>query len=142
VRGAGGDPLTGGCLCGAIRYEVRGAPRVLCLCHCTLCRRSVGATPVAWATFPTAQLRIEAGTLAWFRSSAIGRRGFCARCGASLVFENTHTPAEIDVTIASLDDPDRLPPERHIWVPDRVAWVASDDGLPRHGGDSDSPLLP
>jgi hypothetical protein len=136
-----GDVLTGGCLCGAVRYDVRGVPRVLCLCHCTMCRRSVGATPVAWATYPTANLRILAGTLAWFRSSAIGRRGFCAGCGASLVFENTHTPDELDVTIATLDEPDRLVPDRHIWVHDRVAWVAVDDGRARHGGDSDAPVL-
>ena len=132
------DVLTGGCLCGAVRYEVRGTPRVLCLCHCTMCRRSVGATPVAWATYPTTQFRLVGGTPAWFRSSDIGRRGFCAGCGSSVLFENTHLPEEIDVTIATLDDPSRLVPDRHIWVPDKVAWVSLDDGRLRHDGDSDS----
>jgi hypothetical protein len=134
--------LAGGCLCGAVRYEVRGTPLVLCLCHCTLCRRAVGATPVAWATYPTTGFRVVTGTPAWFRSSPVGRRGFCSGCGASLIFENSHTPDEIDVTIATLDEPDRLAPDRHIWVPDKVAWVSVDDGLPRHDGDSESPPSP
>jgi hypothetical protein len=130
--------MRGQCYCGAIVFEVTGTPSVVCLCHCSQCRRSVGATPVAWATFPTARLRIVAGALAWLRSSAIGRRGFCGGCGASVIFENTHIPDEIDVTVATLDDPDRLAPDRHIWVPDKVAWVSVDDGRLRHEGDSDS----
>jgi hypothetical protein len=130
----------GGCLCGAVRYEARGEPFVVCLCHCGLCRRSAGATPVAWATFEAARVAVT-GEPAWYRSSNVGRRGHCARCGTALFFENTLLPAEMDVTLATLDDPERFAPDRHIWTPAKVSWVHVADALPRHVGDSDSALL-
>ncbi len=132
----------GGCLCGDVRYEVSGEPTVCCLCHCTLCRRSVGATPVAWATYPSGALRVVRGAPTWFESSAWARRGFCARCGTSLFFASTRHPDEIDVTSVSLDDADGVAPDRHIWVPSKLAWVGVADGRPCHVADSGSELVP
>lgn len=132
------DPYAGGCLCGAVRYEADGAPLHVAVCHCSLCRRSIGAPAVPWATFRRAGFKVVTGAPAWNRSSDHARRGFCPSCGTSLFFETTQAPDEIDVTVASLDDAAAFPPTHHIWTPDRLPWTNIDDGLPRHRGDSGS----
>ncbi len=129
------DPTyTGGCLCGAVRYEARGVATHLCFCHCASCRRAAGATPVAWATFPTERFAITQGTLGHVRSSPEASRGFCAACGTSLTYLHAVRPGAIDVTIATLDAPEALRPAYHIWVSDRVAWTPLEDGLPQYSG--------
>jgi hypothetical protein len=59
-------------------------------------------------------------------------RSFCGRCGTQLTFESDDTPAEIDITTASLDDADAVPPGDHIWTRSRLAWIRLADGLPEH----------
>lgn len=122
----------GGCLCGKIRYRLDGPPLDAGFCHCTICRRAAGAPVVAWGTW-----RVEA--LSWLRgeprrhdSSAKGRRWFCADCGSQLAFAHADGPALIDVTLASLDDPDAVKPEYHVWVETRIGWMETADRLPRH----------
>lgn len=122
----------GGCLCGAVRYEARGVPRHLCFCHCVSCRRATGAAAVPWATFARAELHITRGALAHYRSSAAVLRGFCANCGSSLTYLNEAHAEDIDVAVASLDDPRALTPTMHLWVQDKLPWVSIEDGLPRH----------
>ena len=110
------------------------------LCHCSMCRRSAGAPAVAWFTVPIGGLQLRGETLSYHRSSERSRRGFCARCGTSLLFEDDGG-SEVDVTVASLDDPDQLPIERHIFVRDKLAWVSLEPRLPCHVEDSRSPVL-
>jgi hypothetical protein len=132
---------SGQCLCGAIRFELSGPPSILCYCHCELCRRSVGAAPVAWASYDRAGFRLLAGAPAWFSSSPTARRGFCATCGSSLFFESANAPNDIDVTIATLESANELAPDRHIWVSSKLAWERTDDGFPCHARDTKSPLV-
>jgi hypothetical protein len=74
---------TGGCLCGGVRYEVRGPMRDVVVCHCSRCRRAHGHV-AAYAACRTADLHlVEAGALRWY-DDGDRRRGFCAGCGASL----------------------------------------------------------
>ncbi len=122
----------GGCLCGAVRYEARGVARYLCFCHCASCRRAAGAAVVPWVTFARTQLRVTRGALAEYRSSAAVLRGFCAACGTSLTFINEARPQDIDLTVASLDEPQRLAPTMHVWVQDKLPWLSIDDGLPQY----------
>jgi hypothetical protein len=124
----------GGCLCGALRYEAQGPPGNLCFCHCASCRRAAGATPVAWATFATDRFRVTRGALALHESSPRVERGFCAACGTSLSYAHAARAGEIDVTIASLDQPAALRPLAHIWVADGVDWAPLADGLPQFAG--------
>jgi hypothetical protein len=127
------DPVyEGGCLCGAVRYEARGIARYLCFCHCVSCRRAAGAAVVPWVTFARAQLRFTRGALTEYRSSAAVLRGFCAACGTSLTFSNQTRPQDIDLTLASLDEPQRLPPTMHVWVQDKLPWLSIADGLPQY----------
>jgi hypothetical protein len=121
----------GGCLCGAVRYEITGAVSNPCFCHCTTCRRATGAPMVPWGTFAREAVRIVHGRLSEFRSSAQVARGFCAHCGTSLTYRHEARAGEIDVTLSTLDDPTLLAPRMHVWVKDRLPWVAIGDDLPQ-----------
>lgn len=124
----------GGCLCGAVRYEAHGPATNLCFCHCESCRRAAGSPGVPWATFQSSSFRLTKGALTEYQSSAQALRGFCAHCGTSLTYRNQARTAEIDVTPASLDDPERLAPQAHIWMQDRLSWETPGDSLPRFAG--------
>lgn len=120
----------GGCLCGAVRYRVSGAPTNLCYCHCRSCRRAAGAHCVAWGTFDASRFELVRGEPARVRSSEHVLRSFCGACGSALGYVNDARPGELDLTLASLDDPSDLAPVCHIWVSHRLPWVLLADGLP------------
>ena len=126
--------LTGGCLCGAIRYAAGAGAFHESACHCSIWRRASGAPFVAWFSVPRAHLRWLQGQPARYASSGHGTRSFCARCGTQLVFEDDRSPDEVDLTTCSLDGPQRLPPQSHIYTETQVAWVKLADGLPRYRG--------
>jgi hypothetical protein len=71
------------------------------------------------------------GALSEYRSSPRALRGFCAVCGTSLTYRNELRPAEIDVTLATLDDAALFAPQMHVWVAEKLPWVAISDGLPQ-----------
>ena len=124
--------LKGHCQCGAVRYETDGTPSWETNCHCSICRRSSGAPYVAWFSVPAAQFRFVAGTPSQYRSSEHGTRTFCGQCGTPLTFISDRNPAEIDITISSLDDPEALPPRDHTRTVTKLSWVRIDDGLPTY----------
>jgi len=124
--------LSGGCFCGAVRYQAKGTPFHETSCHCEICRRTSGAPMVAWFSIPKTGFRLVAGEPTRFRSTAFGTRSFCPQCGTQLTFENDNSPDEIDVTISSLDDPDQLPPKDHTYVRSRLQWVKLADRLPQY----------
>jgi hypothetical protein len=121
----------GGCFCGAVRYLVTAEPFNSTLCHCTMCRRSTGAPCVAWFTVPRAGMQFTAGSLAYYASSPGVLRGFCAGCGTQITFEDARSPEERDVTTASLDDPEAVPPGDHIYMQSHLRWLQLADSLPR-----------
>ena len=129
----------GGCLCGAVRYRADGAAHNLCYCHCESCRRATGAAWAAWATFERAHFRVTRGELREYRSSARVLRGFCAACGSSLTYRSEARPAEIDVTLVTLDEPAQLSPQMHVWVADKLPWVLISDELPQHPAGGGAP---
>ncbi|MCJ2055984.1 GFA family protein [Methylobacterium sp. J-048] len=122
--------LTGGCFCGAVRYEARAEPFHETICHCADCRRVVGAAQVAWFSVPRPAFRFVAGTPTEFRSSAAVLRRFCGTCGTALTYEAESAPDEIDITTASLDEPGQVPPKDHTWVSSRVDWDTISDKVP------------
>lgn len=122
--------LTGGCYCGRVRYESAAIPFHETICHCADCRRIAGAPTVAWFTLPRAALRFTAEAPTGFRSSPSVRRRFCGTCGTTLTFERDDLPEETDVTIASLDDPDAVPPMDHTLTSGKLAWDVICDGRP------------
>ena len=123
--------LTGGCFCSKVRYEADGEPFDLCLCHCENCRRTTGAPAVAWFSVRPDAFRLIAGDPRSFASSAAGVRRFCGDCGAQLTFRDSRLD-ELDVAIASLDDPSALAPRHQTWVSRRLPWMTELAGLPTY----------
>ena len=85
---------------------------------------------VAWFTVPRTEFRLVAGAPARFASSDRAERSFCPRCGTPLTFEGAAFPDEVDITTASLDDPEAMPPRDHTHTATRLRWLRLDDGLP------------
>jgi hypothetical protein len=122
---------SGGCHCGAIRYEARGAPQHVALCHCTDCRKSAGAPMVAWAAFAEGEVTVTQGEAKTHNSSGQSLRSFCGTCGSGLFFRNEQfLPGIIDIQSATLDDPGALPPAAHIQVAERIHWMGMAHDLP------------
>jgi hypothetical protein len=129
------ETVSGSCLCGAVRFEVR-LPALFCAhCHCSICRRAHGAGYVTWVGVPTGSFALLAGEdhLARYRSSDHGTRSFCKVCGSSLFFTSAHDD-RIDVVLANLQGEADLRPQFHAFFEDRAVWVEVNDGLPRLGG--------
>lgn len=122
--------LEGGCLCGAVRYRVRGAVLASGLCHCRSCRKTASAPTLPFATFPAAAFEITQGAPKDFRSSAEVTRSFCGRCGSALTYRHDRKPDRLDIMTCSLDDIDALPPTFHVWASHRPDWSVLADGLP------------
>ena len=95
------------------------------------CRRAAGAPAVPWGTFARSAFSLSRGRIAEYRSSPQVARGFCPECGTSLTYRHERRAAEIDVTLASLDDPGALVPQMHLWVSDKLPWMSIGDGLPQ-----------
>ncbi|WP_279357313.1 GFA family protein [Methylobacterium indicum] len=127
-----GRPITGGCRCGAVRYAAGGEPWNRTVCHCADCRGATGAPMVGWITVRRDACRFAAGSPVWHRSSPRAERAFCPTCGTPLAYRADALPDEIDLTLASLDDPERYPPHDYVWVSRRLSWVALPEGLPAY----------
>ena len=126
------NAYVGGCLCGAIRFQVSGEAVNRCFCHCRSCRLASGAPFVAWATFSSTGIRVTRGRLATYRSSEKVTRSFCASCGTALTYLHDARPGDLDIALATLDDSSSLAPEYHIWVSHRLPWVVLADELPQY----------
>jgi hypothetical protein len=122
--------IEGGCLCGAIRYQAWGSADGITHCHCLTCRRASGAPFVTWAGFDRDKFTFTQGQPASYRSSANVVRAFCGRCGTALTYQRLDIQGSIDVTLGSMDDPEKIKPQDHTWTEYRISWIALDDHLP------------
>ena len=120
----------GGCLCGAVRYQVKGNPSASGICHCRSCRKAASAPTLPFLVFPADAFAITRGEPVEFRSSPKVTRGFCGRCGSTLTYRNDDKADRLDVLTCSLDDPEAFPPEFHVWARDRLTWDHLGDLLP------------
>ena len=121
-------PSSGRCLCGAIRYELAGTPISVADCHCSICRRESGAPSLPYAGYRRADVTIT-GSLKYYRSSDIARRGFCGTCGSPICYEGGDHPESIWLTIGTHDDAAHVPPREHLYVEDKLPWVEIPRGL-------------
>ena len=126
--------LTGGCLCGSVRYELRSEPFDCGWCHCRTCQLFGGAPAMAFASVPADDHRWTAGEAAvrWIKTSSFGQRAFCSECGSPLLVKVEHQPETVDFPVATLDDPEGAPPGFHIFWGSKVGWFDPGDALPRH----------
>jgi hypothetical protein len=116
-----GDPrdaprASGRCLCGAVRYEVRGPLRDVVICHCRRCRRTHGHAAAYAACHASQLVLVDAGALRWYEAEE-RRRGFCAECGASL-FWRAAGRETVSISAGSLDEPTGLETIAQIFTAD------------------------
>ena len=135
--------LTGGCLCGAVRFEVKTPTKWCAHCHCSLCRRAHGAAFVTWFGVERSTFELVAGSddLTWYQSTPVARRGFCARCGSTVFFESERWADEVHIALAPMDGPLDRSPQAHVYFDGHVDWVELGDKLRRLGGPSGTELL-
>ncbi len=123
--------ITGGCHCGAIRYEANGEAKTHALCHCVDCRRHSGAPMVGWTMYSQSAVKVTKGTPKVYKSSQDGRRHFCPDCGTGLFYVNdVMLPGIIDIQSATYDDPNAVPARAHIQIADRIGWMERAHELP------------
>lgn len=132
------SPLTGCCLCGAVRFAVTPPTKWCAHCHCSLCRRAHGAAFVTWFGVDRPQFALIAGveSLTWFQSTPRARRGFCSRCGSTIFFESENWPGEIHIALALMEGPIDREPAAHVFFDTHVSWIEVGDDLRRLGGPS------
>lgn len=122
--------VTGGCLCGAVRYRVAGALRPVIGCHCVQCRRTSGHHAAATAA-PSDAVAIT-GRVQWYASSAQARRGFCPVCGSNLFWDGPGT--HLSIFAGTLDGDPGVRLAGHIFCADKGAYYTITDGLPQIEG--------
>ena len=127
---------TGSCLCGSVRYEVRGPMRDVVACHCTQCRKATGHYVAATnANLDDLEMKAD-GTLKWFRSSDFAQRGFCGDCGSNLFWKRDGSPT-ISIMAGALDGSTGLKTAGHIYCDDAGDYYEIADGLPAFGQDGE-----
>lgn len=124
--------FNGGCFCGAIRFHSNAEPVDTGYCHCSICRKTTGATVVAFASFPVANFRYTKGQPTILKSSAHGQREFCRACGTQVCYRDNLDPITVDVNLGALDDINSLTPNMHIHTNSQVQWLSITDELPRY----------
>jgi len=129
-------PITGGCLCGAIRYECTAEPLRMLKCHCRDCQQLSGGPYLPVVVVPLSAFKITKGELKYFPTpSVLGRpnvRGFCANCGSRLTGAENPKHDFIGITASSLDDPTLFQPTIDIFVADAQHWDLLDPDSPKH----------
>lgn len=128
-------PFTGGCACGAVRYQCNVEPVMAINCHCRDCQRGSGSAYASGIFVPADSVTFTKGTPKYYRSVAdsgqgVGR-GFCAECGSPIAATQDAFPVLI-LYAASLDDPSWHRPTMHIFTASAQPWDHMDPSLPRY----------
>ncbi|WP_037493622.1 GFA family protein [Sneathiella glossodoripedis] len=122
---------TGGCLCGGVRFEVRGKIRDVINCHCKICRvfhgDQVGCTSASVKDLVFTSER----TLKWYHSTDFAKRGFCENCGASMLFWDKNNPEAMGIAIGCMDEPTGVKVVQHIYVASAGDYYEINDDLPK-----------
>ena len=120
-------PLTGGCQCGGVRYQINANPLTVYVCHCTECQRQSGSAFALSLAVPRDSLVVASGTPATWRRELEGGRIiaclFCSRCGTRLFHNPERNPKASIVKPGTLDDTTWLKPVGHIWTRSAQPWV-------------------
>lgn len=124
--------LTGGCLCGGVRYRIDGECRDILCCHCENCRRTHGHFSAYTAIRHEALTLLKSGSLQWYHDASPNAwRGFCNQCGASLLWKAREDAERVSVAAGSLDDSAHLQVVGHIFTGEAGDYYRIEDGLPQ-----------
>ena len=124
--------LRGSCLCGKIKYEVRGEPLGMYYCHCETCRKATGTAFATNIAVATDAFVVTAGrdSLKAYESSPQKYRYFCADCGSPIYSQADATKGMVSLRCGTLDDDPKLRPNVHFWVSSKAPWFEIRDGVP------------
>jgi hypothetical protein len=122
---------SGGCRCGAVRFEASGEPISVGYCHCTDCRRATGAPVSAFVGFRAEEVHLGGGTLRIFENGAV-TRSFCNVCGSPIAYLDQRLEGRSYFMLGAMDRPGDYRPTLHAYVREQLPYVHMPDGLPRH----------
>ena len=127
--------VAGGCLCGAIRYEIEGSVAGIWLCHCSRCRRANGSAFQAGAVAPEAGFRWLCGEdrISVYRAASGYRRAFCGACGSPVPLRVEGTQ-HVWLPVGGLEGAPGVRTTHHIFVGSKAPWFDIADGLPQFQG--------
>lgn len=127
------DQLSGGCACGAVRYQIEAKPIFSFHCQCRQCQRATGTGHASLFSVPRASVTIT-GELSFYIQTADDgatvQRGFCPSCGSPVLGSTSGQPDLLLVAAASLDDPAQFTPQRLVFSATRQPWDYMDPVLP------------
>ena len=129
--------ITGGCLCGAVRFTVAEGPIVGRVCWCKVCQKIGAGGPAVGAAFKTAGLKVEGEMRDYVSTADSGNRmhrKFCPICGTHLFSEAESRPTLVFIRAGALDDPEIAKPSSTIWVASAPSWACIDQTLPQVPG--------
>ena len=133
-----GFPQTGGCLCGAVRYELKALPLTVYACHCKDCQRSSVSTHTISMIVNRSDVTLLSGELAVYEKTADSGRTprmlRCAECGTSVWNEATADAPMLVLKAGNLDDMSWAQPVGNIWTKSKAPWVEVDESLPHYEG--------
>jgi len=134
---------TGGCMCGAVRYEAGGEPFSVAHCHCHSCRKHTGGPVVTLAGYLKEQVSFSGTERSFYESSPGALRAYCASCGSPLTWEGDGGDLGpiIELHLSTFDEPEGLVPTAHAFYPERLPWFDIADDLPRYEGFADISTL-
>ena len=128
--------LRGGCQCGGIRYEVRGAPQQVVVCHCTDCQRQSGSAFGMTLVVKEENFRLTQGELKTFASKSDANRpklgAFCPECGTRIYHKPEWRKGTVSVKPGTLDDTSMLKPDIHIWTGSKQPWITIPEDVEAH----------
>ena len=127
---ANSEPITGRCLCGAVRYEIDKQPLRTVYCHCRICQKVSGQPFAVAVFFDNEVFRLTRGEAKYYKTTDIAERGFCDTCGSRMFYRSFGVPW-IAVDVGSLDHPEGVSPDYHTGVESQLPWITIDDDLPR-----------
>jgi hypothetical protein len=131
--------ITGGCACGAVRYECDAPPASMVNCHCRDCQRAGGSGYAPTLVVPASALRVLRGAPKYHEvrgeSGSMARRGFCSECGSPLFAGSSARPDFVGIRAGSLDDPGVFRPTADGWVGSAQTWDAMDPAVPKFARD-------
>ena len=127
------ERITGGCICGEIRFEISAPAISTGYCHCRICQKFAGSAMSTWTAFPKSAVSFGAPEPTYFGTSPIAERGFCSTCGASISYRllQPKEAAHIVIFTPSLDHPEDYAPVAHSGVETKLPWLEIFDDLPR-----------
>ena len=130
------ETFEGGCLCGSIRYRISREPLTTTLCHCRSCRRASGGTNVAWGVFDHQDFEWLSGYPGAYSASPGLEWLYCRDCGSLVGYRRSSRPDHMDITLGTLDDPNRFAPAVEIWLDHKLEWETLDPNLPKRAQSS------